>query len=225
MNRLLFHVEHMCYQCFAASVLIVSTTKSKVKMAKSKKTGISPRLPNDKLTPSQRFHDPDATGPTPETIMRAAERLGRPVFCDIRTRKVMMDGNTQAASSALGILRERGWLSEGQYRAGNLYGYYFRVVYGRITPKASAMSRWIGPSDGEHGPIKTQNDVDEIAAECRVAYDIGEAVLKHHSRPEIHRKMVRLVCLEGIMPSSDREVRALVSGLTNLMLTWAIRTG
>lgn len=199
-------------------------------MAKSKRTGINPRQPNNRLAPSKRFHDPDAEGPTPETIMRAAERLGRAVFCDIKTRKVMMDGNPQASSTTLGILRERGWLSEGQYRAGQLYGYYHRVTYGRISPKPSAINRWISTGMVEHGPLKTQADIDEIATECRMAYDVAEKALTEPliegvPRPAIHRKMVRLVCLEGIMPASDHETRALVSGLTNLMLTWKIRTG
>jgi hypothetical protein len=194
-------------------------------MAKTKRTGINPRLPNNRLTPSKRFHDPDAEGPTPETVMRAAERLGRTVFCDIKTRKVLMDGNPQASSTTLGILKERGWLSDAAYAAGNLYGYYHRVTYGRISPKPSAINRWISTGLGEHGPLKTQIDIDEIAAECRSAYDQAEKALTDPLRPAIHRKMVRLVCLEGIMPASDHEIRALVSGLTHLMLTWKIRTG
>jgi hypothetical protein len=190
-------------------------------MAKSKRSGIVPRMPNNRLSPAKRHHEPDdgSTGPTLETLMRTAERLGKSVYCDVKTRKVVMDGNSQAASSALSVLRDRGKITDDQHKAGQLYGYYHRVVYGRITPKPSAFSRWI--TDDQGYVSRSGGDPDDMEAlqiECAAAFDRADAALQ---KP-MHRKLVRLVCLDGFAPSNLNEQRALVHGLNALIKTWKL---
>lgn len=196
------------------------TQVSMAKKPRRKRKGLSPGKPSNQLPPSQRETD---DGPTPETVMQMAFRLGAPVYCDLKTRKLEYHFDPQRGASALSLLLHRGLVPVVGYRAGVLYGLYRYVTYGRHYPRISRFSRMVHEQlEGHaHWRLLSEDERMDQLAEMEAAFCAGDDRLKLLGRWT--RGVVRVTCIDGLMPRGADELPALNHGLLELADAWRIR--
>lgn len=201
----------------------------------------------DKMSPSKRPPRED-DGPTEFTLQRHAERIGAGTFVDVKSRKVglamsrgagamttnVLGGAVQAdadfaASSTLSRLEFEEAITGDQWRAGSIYARLNALLFGRGSPKPSALGKVMATSlaqrlEAEARAAREERDDDEYAEwldEQKTTYRRGEHALSYVQVPMIDgwaktapkyraaklmtirhqiRAVVRRVCLDDYYP-------------------------
>lgn len=193
----------------------------------------------DRISPSKRPPLPD-DGPTDFALQRRAELIGQGTFCDVVTHRVEVTGGKMArskaefaGSSSLALLLEQGRIESHQYRAGQEYARLHRLLWGRSTPKQSALAKMIYtelPERIAQANAAAREELDDEAyadwiAEQRTLYERGEYRLRHIAGQTItDRRLIRIVLrsvvIDGAMPNHARQLYRLRIALSALAETW-----
>jgi hypothetical protein len=138
-----------------------------------------------------------------------------------------IEGDYRAAAGSLELVHARGWIGEGQLKAGHMYSHCHRVLFGSTAPKSSSISQWyITPihTKDEAPKMRDADERVEYAARCRERYDQAEDLLTSKAYPRTVRMTVRKICLSGL-EAEHTDIGHLTRGLTALMQLWGIRFG
>lgn len=222
----------------------------------------------DKISPSKRPPRED-DGPTEFTLQRHAERIGAGTVCDVKSRKVglamsrgtgpmttnALGGKVQAdadfaASSSLSRLEFEEVITPDQWRAGSIYARLNALLFGRGSPKPSALGKVMATSlaqrlEAEARAAREERDDDEYAEwldEQKILYRRGEHALAHIVIPMLGdwakaresvrrakigsirmqvRAVVRRVCLDDVYPRRTM-LAHLRLGLQTLADVWEV---
>lgn len=195
----------------------------------------------DRVSPKKRAPMPD-DGPTDFQLQRKAEAIGLGTMCDVQTHRVEVTGGKQgraraefAGSSTLALLLEQGKIIAKHYRAGMEYARLHRLLFGRSTPSASALSKILAtalPERIEAANKRAREEMDDEAylewiGEQRTLYERGEYRLRHiagetHTTRRLIRITLRAVCIDESYPSKPGQVWRLRVGLNALADVWGL---
>ena len=195
-----------------------------------------------RVSPSRRVPLPDDGGPTEFTLQRKAEVINEGTACRVDDRRVYITGPVGsltraefASSSNLALLFDQNKIIGKQYRAGAEYARLHRVLWGRVTPKPSTLSKVMATAlperiEAANRAAREERDEDsyiEWMQEQRTLFERGEYRLRHiagetHTSRRLIRIVVRAVAIDDVYPNKPGQVWRLRLGLNELADAYGI---